>query len=344
MFGRKRTLIGAISAALVVGATALGAYFAHVSLGPKPLVGAVLIGPTPLTGDLSCTGNNCLVESVSGTSPIVIGPATLQWDAGTASPTITQAAMAVAPTGAGDAGYSLTFQAQAGQAADGGTSNGGAGGPINLECASGGGSFGGTAGTTGFVNVVSPTGTVLWQLGALVGTPGQGAIYAGGVAPSSSNFALTANSTQTILNVPSGGTSFMQVAGVTGWASASGVVSTTSSISGRSTAVNWLATSVALTTSTGNVLPASQYQDPTLKFTGTLTGSGTTVTFPTTDGAFWNLDFSAVNFNTSNTIAIICNGVTWTGAANITATASTQFPRIRYTAGAARCVGTLDVE
>ena len=117
---------------------------------------------------------------------------------------------------------------------------------------------------------------------------------------------------------------------------------------GGSTAGSALAfapTTVALTSGANNVLTAAQAGFPTLKFTcaGGLLGVGTSVTFPSVDGAPWQCDFSAINFGAFS-IALIANGVTWTGAANITTSAATQFPRVRYTAGAARLVGTFDVQ
>src|SRR5580658_10070502 len=94
---------------------------------------------------------------------------------------------------------------------------------------------------------------------------------------------------------------------------------------------------VALTSGASNVLSNAQYDAPHLKFTGTLTGSGTTVTFPATDGACWDLDFSAVTTITDS-ISIICNGVTWGTAI---AVSTNDYPHICYSAGAARCVGVL---
>ena len=109
---------------------------------------------------------------------------------------------------------------------------------------------------------------------------------------------------------------------------------------GESGAFAWSPTSVGLTSSTGNVLTASKYKYPHIKFTGALTGSGTTVTFPATDGACWDLDFSAVTTITDS-IALIANGNTWGTAV---ASVGTEFPHVCYSAGVGRLVGTAMTE
>jgi hypothetical protein len=335
------TVVGTpIIAAAINAVTVLKFYFNGTSYYLLSSTGAT--GPDlTLAGDVVGPSNANTVDAISGPSPILITPAELEWTSTTVAPEITQAALASTSAGAGAVGQTMTIEAQAGQAATGGTNAGGNGGPLALQCAPGGASGGGTAGSAGFVDVLNSTGAVMWQLGALVGTPSAGAIYPGNVTPSATNYAVaTTNSTQLTVNNPTNvniaiaGTNLLGV-------NAANVVFL-EPIRASGTAVSWGATSVALTTSTGNVLTSSQYNFPTIKFTGTLTGAGTTITFPSIDGAFWNLDFSAIVFN-GNSIALIANSVTWSGAANISGTA-TAFPRIRYTAGAARLVGTFDLE
>ena len=89
-------------------------------------------------------------------------------------------------------------------------------------------------------------------------------------------------------------------------------------------AFSWYTQTQALTSGTGNVIASTVYNAPHLKFTGSITGARTTVTLPATDGAFWVLDFSAVNFNTSNSLTIIINGNTW-GTTILTANQAGQF-------------------
>jgi hypothetical protein len=98
-----------------------------------------------------------------------------------------------------------------------------------------------------------------------------------------------------------------------------------------------MSTSQALTSGASNVLANTVYNSPHIKFTGTLSGAGTTVTFPATDGACWDLDFTAVT-GLSNVVTLIANSQNW--GTTITATASTQTPHVCYSAGVARLVGT----
>jgi hypothetical protein len=73
------------------------------------------------------------------------------------------------------------------------------------------------------------------------------------------------------------------------------------------TPLQYLPASVALT-SGSNVAVASTCNY--LNLTGTLTGTGTTVTLPAKDGGFWILNTSGVTFS-AHTIGVIINGNTW---------------------------------
>ncbi len=95
-------------------------------------------------------------------------------------------------------------------------------------------------------------------------------------------------------------------------------------------------TTVGLTSGASNVLTAAQYGFPHIRFTGTLTGGGTTVTFPAVDGACWWLDFSAI-VTIADSIGLIANGNTWSVAV---AGVGTEYPQICYTAGSGRLIGT----
>ena len=115
-----------------------------------------------------------------------------------------------------------------------------------------------------------------------------------------------------------------------------------STLGGKSgtNAFAWCANSQALTSGSGNVLAATVYNCSHIKFTGTLTGAGTTVTFPATDGACWDLDFSAVTTITDS-ISLIANSATW---ATPVAAVGSEFPHVCYSSGVGRLVGVLMTE
>jgi hypothetical protein len=186
---------------------------------------------------------------------------------------------------------------------------------------------------------------------ALGAFPGSfsGALWLGQTAattPTNLNWTLFADGTNAYISAPSSGGIHFYVNNTTFLASWNATTLGMGLPLGGIPATNALSYSpvtVALTSGATNTLTPTQYANPVLKFTGTLAGAGTTVVLPAVDGAIWYLDFSAVTFGTFS-IAIIINGVTWSGAANITTAAATQFPIIRYTAGAARPVGVFQTE
>jgi hypothetical protein len=195
-----------------------------------------------------------------------------------------------------------------------------------------------SGGTEAYVNV-QRAGSTLVALGALVGTTSNGAIYMNGVTPSATNFLLTTNGTNLTLNAPAGSATILLESATTQVASFSG---TTASIAGAvggasgASAFRWQSTTQAITSGASNVLANTVYNSPHIKFTGTLTGSGTTITLPSTDGAFWILDFSGVTF-ASNSISLIVNGNTW----GTTISAGAGQVLVYYSAGIARLAGTV---
>lgn len=116
--------------------------------------------PTPawttLSGDVTNVLGVMTVNAISGSTPIVITPAELQWKNTTSSPLIDQAALASTSGASGSAGTNLSVKAQAGQAATGAAHNGGAGGNLILAAGAGGTSGSATAGVPG--NITLQTG------------------------------------------------------------------------------------------------------------------------------------------------------------------------------------------
>ena len=348
------------------GATTVGQLQGTIVLSGTPSSGQVLVATSSTAADwatspatvtwaddlVNSTNTAQYVSALSYSSAAAGGAigingtgTSLVWASGNTGPLIDQTALASTSAASGANGVNFTLEAQAGQAATGASHNGGNGGNLVFQCAAGGTSGSATAGSAGFVNILNSTGATMWQMGALVGTPADGAIYSGAVTPSATNYSFgwLSSGTQTQINaatqigisIGGSGTMFIN----------SGSVAFYIPVGGHSgfNAFSWTSTTVALTSGSSNVLTSTQYANPHIKFTGTLTGAGTTITFPSTDGAIWNLDFSGVTFG-GNSIALIANGVTWSGAANITSSAATQFPSIQYTAGAARLVGVFFTE
>jgi hypothetical protein len=157
-------------------------------------------------------------------------PPTLSWLSAVTSPTFTQAALASTSAGAGAAGQPMTYSAQAGQAATGGTNAGGAGGILTLAPGQGGTSGGGQAGSPGAVVVALPTpaaganesalqltrGGQLWgSIQPLFGTPASGALYLAGNAaalvPSATNFTIANNLNSGLLQINSAGAGQIQL-------------------------------------------------------------------------------------------------------------------------------------
>ena len=111
-------------------------------------------GITALTGDVTASGTGSVaatVAAISGSTPIVITPAELQFKNSTSTPLIDQAALASTSSGSGSAGQNMSITAQAGQAATGGSHNGGNGGNLILSPGAGGTSGSATAGVQGSI-------------------------------------------------------------------------------------------------------------------------------------------------------------------------------------------------
>ena len=142
-----------------------------------------------LGGDLGNTSSDAYVESISGTSPIAITPATLQWLSTTAAPTIKQA------TVASGTGANLTLQAQ--------TTSSGTGG--NLVLAPGSGTAAANSGAIVLQSNGAQIGTFQYEP-----TNGTNALFLNGTtAASSANAALACTNNITVLNA--GTTMYLQI-------------------------------------------------------------------------------------------------------------------------------------
>jgi hypothetical protein len=299
-------------------------------------------GTITLSGDVTGASNSNTVTAISGSSPILITPAMLQWTAATVSPSIVQA------TQTSDlATNTTTISAQSAFATA--TTNV-TGGSLNL--AAGLGATSGTNYQSGNVVVqlgapggtgveaalqVTRSGTVIASIGTV---PVLGASYAGlwlgpGISPSSTNSTLIATTTSTYLNGNS--TLSFSIAGSNKLVVNSTYIGTLLPVGGYAgnVAFSWASTSQALTSGTSNVLANTVYNSPRIKFTGTLTGTGTTITLPATEGAFWILDFDGVTFS-SNTISLIANSNTW----GTTISALTTVVLIYYIGSEGKLYGT----
>lgn len=286
--------------------------------------GATTSAWVSLSQDVTITAAGvATVNSINGSTPVIVTPATLEFASTTVSPTFTQASTAIATQGA-----NLTITPQQSTQA---SNNGGGNAVIALQTPLGGGTEAYLTTTRG--------GSVTSWLGPLVGSPSFGALYLGSATPTASNEAIYSNDTSTVLNAA---TTLSLVAGSTvaqATTTTFTILKPSGGLSGTN-AFSWESQSVALTSGTGNVLTASQYYAPHLKFTGTLTGAGTTVTFPSVDGACWDCDFSAI-VTIADSIALIANGNTWSVAV---ASVATEYPHVCYTAGSGRLVGSSMVQ
>jgi hypothetical protein len=275
------------------------------------------------TGDVTGNTGATVVSAISGSTPVAITPNELQWKS-TATPLIDQASTASTP--AANSTWAPQRSTTATNRTDGNAI-------ISL-----GGSLG--SGTVSQVQVTS-AGSQLAAIYPIAVGSTRGCFSLGTTAGwcSFSSDGTTFN----IIDAPgAGGTLFLRV-------NASNILELTSAdaaflqpVSGLSggNAFSWKAVTVALTSGASNVLTNAQYYAPHLKFTGTLTGAGTTVTFPSTDGACWDLDFSAI-VTITDSIALIANGNTWSIAV---ASVGTEYPHVCYSAGAGRLVGNSMVQ
>lgn len=148
--------------------------------------------------------------------------------------------------------------------------------------------------------------TTEWYLGPLFSSGGATAgIYYGGSTPSASNYIVGANSTTTFINAGSGNTIGLQIAGTT----VLGISSTGLGGSSGGSGIQITSTSIALSSTTPVTLSATQYAFGFIKFTGTIS-TGITIIFPSSTGAKWVVDTTAVVFS-GNSITLQANSNSW---------------------------------
>lgn len=281
---------------------------------------------------------NGAVQLAVTTASVQHTPPLLDFVKGAASPTISQDAQT-----SDTATNTLTIAAQSALA---GASTNLTGGNLVLK----GGAGATTNGTGGSVvaalNAPTGTGTEAYLettrggtattfLGPLVGTPADGALYLGITTPTNTNFAIFSNGSTTAVSGPS--VVDMDVAGVPVMGATSSTVQYAQPVFGSvgATAFRWGAGTVALTSGSATTLTATQYANPHLKFTGTLSGAGTSVVFPASLGACWDLDFQSVTF-ASNTITLTANSNSW----GTTISGTNLYAHVCYS-DAGRLVGAL---
>jgi hypothetical protein len=310
----------------------------------SPMGSAVYVPGIALAGDLGNTAATPYVESITGTTPIAITPGTLQWLAATSSPTLTQAAPG-SDVATGDIG--ITAQSPYASAVTNVV-----GGGLRLTFAAP------LSGTTESYLKFFRGATAEGEIGPFPGNSAYMGLWFGTSAstPSGTNYSLISNgSTATGINVPTGGSIGLSVNGsnvdtvtaslTTLGSSATtvgGTLAVSSTIGGTSgtAAWAWCTTTQALTSGSNVILANTVYNCPHITFTGSLTGAGTSVTFPSTNGACWDLDFSAVSTITDS-IALKANSQTWGTAV---ASVGTEFPHVCYSATVGRLVGVAMTE
>lgn len=142
-------------------------------------------------GDVACSGTgglltSCNVTAISGSTPISVAPATLQWAAATVAPTITQASESTTTKGA-----DLELDPQKSTHA---TDQGGGNVAINTQAPTGAGV------ESGFLQKRGTTPVFLSQ--TMAGLSSQSALWFQGAAaaPSNSNFAIYSDGNNTVLN------------------------------------------------------------------------------------------------------------------------------------------------
>lgn len=310
--------------------------------------GTDLLWTTPSSGftaggDLSGTSSSQTVIKISGTSPIAITPAVLQWVIGATSPTLKQ----IDQTAGSTNGQALTVQAQN---ATGVTSTGGA---LNLTSGTGTTAAGNvnlkTGGTTQlalsptlatFTNAVA-IGTNPAASGSVLRTPAGVTMTNRNNANTADYAVLTASATAND-NIELGSTSSSQGAvkivtpnaqivsiedaGVWRAVFQNASVNIAQQVGGYSTAsisYRELVAAITQSNTTTTTLTAAQYQCPFLNFTGT-PGGGFSVVAPLTAGTvfdvrngtpstmtFGGITGSAVTINTNITQRVITDGTSY---------------------------------
>ncbi len=229
------------------------------------------------TGDVTGNTGATVVSAISGSTPISITPATLQWATGTASPTLTQASESTATKGA-----DLNFTPQQSTHT---TDQGGGNAVFNLEVPTGAG-VEALLETKRGANFSAGMGPLM-TAGATFS-----ALYLGpSLSPSSTNFALTSNGTNLTVNAPGAGTvSFAAQNGTAFAAFNSTQLIMLAPVSGNSTTpFHWLATASPISCSTGGTqtVTAAQAGTPGLAITSGTLSSDCTIDFSTNGSSGW---------------------------------------------------------
>lgn len=154
-------------------------------------------------------------------------------------------------------------------------------------------------------------GTSYGAFGLYNNTANTGALWLGSsaVSPTNANFTIYNNGGgATVVN--GAAQIFFDIGGGAEASITSSAFTITPPIGGNSVAFSYASAAPPLTSGIANTLTNAQYDCPQLNFTGTLSGSGTSIVFPATNGAFWICDFSAITFG-GHSLTLSANSQTW---------------------------------